>query len=194
MDLLSVLREGWARLRAALARGRPKRVGILSGVAYVLVYLFSLGHIAITPGRAAFPGAGVFTYVGLENLWRQRAPYNYEPVAIFQPVDGFAIFLAVPNLLLAIALGTLVALNVAVFLHGNTQSRHCGLAKSASGLVASLPAFLTGFACCAPSLVILLGAVFASSFLLFVEVAMPAAIAALILSLAWNLFRPVPGD
>ena len=160
---------------------------------YALFYLFSLGHIVVQPGRTPLPNAGVFAVVGLENLWRERAPYNFEPIAVFQPVEGFAVFLAVPNLLLAASLGVLLALSLAVAFYLFTEFRACGITGSASGILASAPAFLTGFACCAPSLAISLGAVSAASLTGLIPILMPAAFVALVVVLAWNLFRPVPG-
>jgi hypothetical protein len=185
--------DGFARLREALAPRRLKALGISIGMGYALLYLYALGHVAITPGRAAVPMDGVFRFVGFQNFWRERAPYNYEPVAILQPVEGFAVFFAIPNVVLAVTLGALVSLNVVLFVHAYLHYRHCGFARSAFGLAASLPAFLTGFACCAPSFVVLLGAVSAAAFVPFLEVVMPVAIGALFLSLGWNLFRPLSG-
>lgn len=186
------LHGAWARLGEAVARPRLKWAGILSGLGYAFVYLFSLGHLIVQPGLVVFPGRGAFFVVGLENLWRERAPWNWEPVAVFQPVEGFALFLSMPNLLLAAGLGTLLALNVTASIHLYTEARHCGLAKSASGILASAPAFLTGFACCAPTFLLALGTVSAGLFLALVPFLLPAAFAALGGALAWNLLRSLP--
>ncbi len=180
------------RFHDALARPRLKWGGILAGTAYALFYLFTLGHIVIQPGSTPLPNAGVFAVVGLENIWRERAPYNYEPIAVFQPVEGFAVFLAVPNLLLAASLGILLALSLAVAFYLFTEFRACGITGSATGILASAPAFLTGFACCAPSLAISLGAVSAASLTGLIPILMPAAFLSLGLVLAWNLLREVP--
>lgn len=193
MDPGALLRTAAGRLREALGERRIRRGAGAAGVAYLLGYLYAVGHLVITPGLRAFPGRGPFFVVGLENLWRLRAPYNWEPVAVLQPVDGIALFLSLPNLLLGSALGTLLALNLAAFVHVYLRSRQCSPARSASGLLASLPAFVTGFACCAPSFLVVLGAVSATSFLLFVQIVMPVALAALVLALLWNLVRDVPG-
>ncbi|MFQ6012496.1 MAG: hypothetical protein ACE5LS_02495 [Thermoplasmata archaeon] len=181
------------RLRGALATPRLKWGGILAGLSYALFYLFTMGHLVIQPGTTPVPNAGIFAVVGLENLWRERAPYNYEPIAVFQPVEGFAIFLAVPNLLLAASLAILLALSLTVAFYLFTELRACGLTGSASGVLASAPAFLTGFACCAPSLAISLGAVSAAGLTGLLPIFMPAAFVALGLVLGWNLLREVPG-
>ncbi len=183
--------EAVRRLRGTLASPRLRRVALLSGTAYVLLYLFSLGHLVISPGFTPFPERGVLFFIGLENLWRERAPYNFEPIGVFQPFEGFALFLAVPNLLLGAALGFLLGLNVATLVYGYTQAKACGI-RSVSGLFASVPAFLTGFACCSPTFVIILGSAFAASFLALLAWFIPAAIAALVLALAWNLLRYLP--
>lgn len=130
--------------------------------------------------------------MGFENLLRERAPYNYEPVALVQPVEGFALFLAVPNLLLAAGLSLLLGLNVTTLVFNYRHSRACGLRRSASGLLASVPAFLTGFACCTPTLVILAGASLAASVIALVQWFMPAALVALVGGLGYNLFRRLP--
>ena len=180
------------RFHGALANPRLKWAGILAGVSYAVFYLFTLGHIVIQPGSTPVPNAGVFAVVGLENIWRERAPYNYEPIAVFQPVEGFAVFLAVPNLLLAAGLGILLALSLAVAFYLFTEFRACGITGSATGILASAPAFLTGFACCAPSLALSLGAVSAASLTGLIPILMPAAFLSLALVLGWNLLRPVP--
>ncbi|MEE9600338.1 MAG: hypothetical protein V3W22_01355 [Thermoplasmata archaeon] len=184
--------EAVRRLGDALSYPRYRRIALLSGLAYALFYLYSLGHLVISPGSSPIPGGGVFTFVGFGNIWRERAPYNFEPVGIIQPFEGFAIFLAVPNLLLAATLGLLLGLNISTLVYNYNQARACGLARSFSGVFASLPAFLTGFACCTPTLVILVGASLSASVIGLLQWFMPAAMAALALALVYNLLRPLP--
>lgn len=184
--------EAWERLRGALSAPRLRRVALAAGLLYALIYLAALGHLVISPGSTPFPGEGLFTIVSTDNLWRERAPYNFEPIAVFHPVEGFALFLAVPNLLLAGTLGVLLGLNISLSMYAYATLKVCGVKGSFSGMAASLPAFLTGFACCAPTLLILIGAAFAAGFLALLPVLMPLAITALVLGLAWNLFRSMP--
>jgi hypothetical protein len=190
--LIGRMAEAWGRLRGALSQVRLRRLALLSGTVYALLYLFALGHIIISPGSTPFPGEGVFSVVSLENLWKERAPYNFEPIAVFHPFEGFAIFLAVPNLILAALLGLLLGLNISSSVHAYTAIRACGVKKSFSSVAASLPAFLTGFACCAPTFLILIGATFAAGFLALLPLFMPLAFAALVAGLGWNLLRPLP--
>ncbi len=185
----SIAAEARRRLRGSLASRRVRRLALLAGVAYTLLYLYSLGHLVLGASLPYEPGVHV---VGLENVFRERAPYSYEPVALIQPVEGFALFLAVPNLLLAAALSLLLGLNVTTLAYNYVRSRACGLGRSASGLLASVPAFLTGFACCTPTLVILVGSSLAATVIALTAWFMPAALAALAASLAYNLVRQLP--
>ncbi len=192
MNFRPPFRKAWQRLKDSLATPGLRRIALLSGLAYALLYLYSIGHIIIRPGSTPFPGRGIVSFVSLENLWRERAPYNFEPIAVFHPFEGFAIFLAVPNLLLGAFLGLLLGLNISTLVRSYTRAKACGLSQSVSGIAASVPAFLTGFACCTPSLAILLGAAFTASFVALIQWFMPAAIVALVLSLLWNLVREQP--
>ncbi|MFQ5838856.1 MAG: hypothetical protein ACE5HJ_08790 [Thermoplasmata archaeon] len=192
MKLPEAVKQGWTRLRDILSSRRMRRVALLSGLAYSFIYLFTIGHLVISPGSTPFPGEGLISLVSLDNLWKERAPYNFEPIAVFHPFQGFAIFLAVPNLLLAGFLGLLLGLNISASVHAYTQAKACGLGKSFSGIAASVPAFLTGFACCAPTFIILLGTAFAAGFVVLLQWFMPAALGALVLALAWNLLRHLP--
>jgi hypothetical protein len=192
MDAQRMAADAWNRLRDTLSTPRLRRLALLAGTAYALIYLYALGHVVISPGSNPLPGGGVFFATSLDNLWKERAPYNYEPVAAFQPVQGFVIFLAVPNLILAAILGLLLGLNIASAVHAYTAVKACGVKNSFSTLGASVPAFLTGFACCAPTFLILLGAAFAASLLALLPFFIPTAIAALLAGLLWNLMRPMP--
>lgn len=185
-EVLAAMRR---RLADSLASHRVRRLALLAGVAYALLYLFSVGHIVVGSSLPYEPGVH---FVGWENLFRERAPYNYEPVALVQPVEGFAVFLAVPNLLLAASLSLLLGLNIATLAYNYRHARACGLGRSVSGLLAGVPAFLTGFACCTPTLAILAGASLAAGVLALVQWLMPAALAALAASLAYSLLRRLP--
>lgn len=95
-----------------------RRLALLVGLAYALAYLYSVQNIVVAPGRdlalgAPVPSAAVVADWSAK-LWKPIAPFVWEPVVaihLFRPV---AIFLSPPNLLLALGLGTLVGLNVAV--------------------------------------------------------------------------------
>lgn len=185
-------REAVHRLGEIRRSRRLKALAVLSGLAYALLYLFSLGHLVFRPGMMAVPGGGLFTVTELENLWRERAPFNFEPIAVFQPVEGVALFLAVPNLLLAAGLGLLLGLNMAALVYAYGRTRACGITHTVGGLAVSVPALLTGFACCSPTFLLLLGAAFSTSFVFLVGWFLPGALAALVAVLAWNLLRTLP--
>lgn len=186
------IREALGRLSATLSSVRLRRIALLAGLSYALLYLFSLGLIVITPGNSVIPGDDRLIFVGLDGLWRERAPYNYEPMLLVEPFDGFALFIALPNYLLAALLGLLLGFNISTLVYSYQRAKACGLGHSLGGVLASVPAFLTGFACCTPTVIILLGAAFAASFVALLQWFMPAALGALGLALVWNLTRSLP--
>lgn len=109
------------------------------------------------------------------------------------PHRWVAVFLSVPNLLVALALGTLVGLNVAVALARVRVARERGgQAGSGKGLLASVPGLLTGFTCCVPTAVLALGSLAAGFTVAVIAVRpyfVPAAALALTANLLWGLRR-----
>jgi hypothetical protein len=115
----------------------------------------------------------------------------WEPIAAFYPIRSAALFLSVPNLLLALLLGTLVALNMAVAI---ARARVTLTVKKSRGVVRgflpSLPALLTGFTCCVPTIVLALGSLTATFAVAAIAIApyfLPLAAIALISNLLWGL-------
>jgi hypothetical protein len=87
-------------------------------VTFVLLYLYSVGNIVIALGAdLAFgrpiPGASVLSDWP-SKMWQPTAPFVWEPVAAVYLTRSVTLFVSVPNSLLALLLGTLVGLNMAV--------------------------------------------------------------------------------
>lgn len=125
----------------------PPIVAVLYGVGY----LYAIGDIDVIgpPAWGAFLGE-----LTPERLIAARAPFRFEPVAMVEA--GYVVLLISPlNLLLTILLTGLLAANI----HGVMYLRaHPECRVGASGTFsAAAPALFAGGACCAPSLVLLLG-------------------------------------
>jgi hypothetical protein len=95
-----------------------RRVGLWTGVAFLLLYLYSVGNIVIGPGvdlaaGRATPSAS-FAYDWTEKMWKPIAPFVWEPIAALYPIRSIALFVSVPNILLSLLLGSLVGLNLTV--------------------------------------------------------------------------------
>lgn len=121
-----------------------------------------LGYLALysaTTGAVTYlgrPGV-VFQVVGdpLDRLFQPTGFLTFEPIARVQLLGVSYLFSPI-DAALGLLLAVLVGLNLAVTYLGVVQPRACGLAPS-SGLLASIPALLSGAACCGPILFIALG-------------------------------------
>ena len=152
-----------ARIRAALSRTvaaatavfrRPDATLVVGGttLAYFLVYLYALGHLA--------PGIGGFDVTvvsgAFEKFFRpELGPFSFRPVA--RVSVGPITYLFSLNTVLGLGIAGLVGLNVGFTYLAWRQPVACGLGSSSSGLLASVPAVLSGTACCGPVVLILFG-------------------------------------
>lgn len=172
-----------------------RRIGLGVGVAFLLLYLYSVGNIVIAPGLDLAFGrpipAALVVSDWAAKMWKPIAPFVWESIAAVYPVRSVALFMSVPNLLLALLLGTLVALNMAVAI---ARVRLVVAVRRGggflSGFVAFLPALLTGFTCCVPTIVLALGSVAALFTVAAITIApyvLPLAALALAGNLLWGL-------
>jgi hypothetical protein len=149
---------GWVRRTGVASRGALRRrdaaavFGVVTLV-YLLGFLYALGDLSVRPGigtglivvedplsRAFEPGPGPFAYEGIAIVDLAIARYLFSPV----------------NLLIGLGLSALVGLNLALSYLAVTQPNSCGVGAG-TGLLASVPALLSGTACCAPVVLIVLG-------------------------------------
>lgn len=149
------LRRTAFAVRTALGRGGSRAAFALAAVGYLLGYLVAVGHLG--------PGTGRWDLFvvddPLSRAMRSTGPLAYEPVALVG-LGPLSLLLSPVNLLVGLALALLVGANVAVWFLAWRQPAACGLESSAgssAGLLAGLPALLSGAACCGPVLLIALG-------------------------------------
>ena len=108
-------------------------------------------------------------------------PLSFTPVAT---VDiGPLTYLFSLNSIIGLAIAVLVGLNLAVTYLAWTQPTACGLGQSSSGVIASLPAVLSGTACCGPVVLIVLGIQASSVLLTAFQFLLPVAVVMLVGSL-----------
>lgn len=144
------------KTRAATALTVRRRDGRLVAVAvtvgYLLVYLWALGQLA--PGLG---GVGVSVVdAPLSKLFRPSlGPLSFTSVARVQL--GPLTYLFSLHSILGLGLATLVGLNVGLTYLAWTQPTACGLGRSSTGFLASVPAVLSGTACCGPVVLIVFG-------------------------------------
>lgn len=126
-------------------------VGVVT-VGYLLVYLRALGHLA--PGFGGYSVAVVSDPLG--TLLRPAlGPFSFTPLARVQV--GPVTYLFSFNSVIGAALSVLVGLNLGLTYLAWRQPEACGIGKSSTGVLASVPAVLSGTACCGPVVLIVLG-------------------------------------
>lgn len=137
----------------ATLRRRDARLvfGLVTAV-YLLVYLRIMGHLA--PGLGGYGVSVVADPVG--SFFRpELGPLTFTPVARIGL--GPVTYLFSLNTVIGLGIAVLVGLNLALTYVLWTQPKACGVGKSSSGILASLPALLSGTACCGPIVLIVLG-------------------------------------
>jgi len=108
---------------------------------------------------------------------------SFEPVALFE--IGVATYLFSLNTFLGLGIAVLVGLNLAVTYLAWKQPKACGIGSSSSGLLAGLPALLSGAACCGPIILIIFGIQASTTIMTVFQWLIPAAVVLLLGSLLW---------
>lgn len=171
-----------SRTRAATAltlRRRDARL-VVAGVTvgYLLVYLWAIDHLA--------PGLGGYGVTVVEDplgkfLRPELGPLSFTPIAVV--TVGPITYLFSFNTAIGLGLSLLVGLNLGLTYLAWTQPKACGVGQSSAGILASLPAVLSGTACCGPVVLIVLGIQASGVLLTAFQWLLPAAILLLLGSL-----------
>lgn len=179
-------------LSDALRARRRRWVALAVFAVYLLVYLLAIQNIVLSFGTdlrrfVAIPSLQVVPD-WTTRVFKQIAAFYFEPVMAIYPVNHVTILVSPVNLAMGALLGALVGINVAVALHLIREARTCRR-RAFGGLLGALPGFLTGFACCVPTVALVLGAQFTVALIALRSYFFPIALGALLLSLAWNVRR-----
>ncbi|WP_236544844.1 hypothetical protein [Salinirussus salinus] len=175
------LKTALSRTRAATALTLRRRDSLLvvAGVTvlYLLGYLWAIGDLA--PG---FGGYGlVLAADPLGTLFRTTSGFlSFAPVALVRA--GPLAYQASLNTLVGLTLALLVGLNLGLTYLTRKQPAACGL-ESSAGVLAGIPALLSGTACCGPVVLIALGIQASGVLLTAFQVLLPAAAIILVGSL-----------
>jgi len=145
---------------------------------YLLAYLWAIGHLA--------PGLGGFEVVVVDGAAGQfftqaRGPLAFRPVA--RVSLGPLTYLFSLNTVVGLGIATLVGLNLALSYLAYTSPRACGVGSQSAGLLASVPALLSGSACCGPVVLLVLGIQASGVLLTAFQLLLPVAVLALLASL-----------
>ena len=172
-------RQTAVAIRGALSR-RDGRVTLLSvSVAYLAVYLVGLGYLGLGPW-------GFDLSVVSDPLARAtqlRSPFQWEPIALVVagPVE---LLLSPLNVALGSLIAVLVGTNLAVSVVAYRGPSACRLGPGA-GAAAGLPGLLSGFACCGPTILLVVGLQASATVLTVFQWLVPLTVVALVGTLLW---------
>lgn len=170
-------RTGTATL-FALRRRDAGLVFAATSAVYLTVYLWMIDHLG--PGLGD-TGLTVVADPLAKFLQPELGPFSFTPIA--RLTVGPVTYLFSFNTILGGTLAVLVGLNLALTYLVWLQPKACGLGRSSSGFLASIPALLSGTACCGPVVLILLGIQASSTLLTAFQFLLPVSAVLLVGSL-----------
>lgn len=175
-DDAGVLARTIAALGAAGSRWDSRLVFVSVSMAYLALYLLTVGDLSVGTG-----GAGSLTIRTADDLSRVFASlgfFRFDAIAVvsFGPVT----YLFSPlNGLIALVLSSLVGANFALTYLGLVQPRACGL-ESSTGVLAGFPALLSGAACCGPTILLVIGVQASATLITGFQLLVPLAVVMLV--------------
>lgn len=172
-------RNTWRAVRGALGRRDGRMVFVLAVAGYLVAYLVGIGHLDWKTGGTTV----VVVDDPLARATEQMAPYQYEPVALVA-AGPFELLFSPLNVLLGLGLGLLVGVNLAVSWVAYRSPASCGL-RSGAGVVAGVPALLSGVACCGPAILLVFGLQATAGLIAAFQWLVPLSVALLLATLLW---------
>lgn len=175
----TLVRQTATAIRGTLSRpdGRVTVGGV--GTLYFVLYLVGIGQLGL--GEWGFAIDTVADPIA--RMTQLRGPFQWESVAlvVLGPVE---LLVSPVNIALGGTLATLVGVNIGVSLIAYRGPTSCRLGPGA-GTVASLPGLLSGFACCGPTILLVIGVQASTSILTAFQWLLPVTAAMLIGTLLW---------
>lgn len=180
-----IVSDYFREIKLVFTHRRSKLVALGIGIGYLVFYLVATSVLVFTVNP--LPTGIQISNQWPELLFRQRAPFNWEPIGLVS-LGFIQLFLALPNIAFGVLIAVLVGVNIAVSAYTYSVRNVCRINPSSSVLAAA-PALLTGVACCGPTLLISLGLASATVTVAFVSILpflLPLALVGLVASLFWS--------
>lgn len=184
--------EGRSRTRVAVAvaLGRRDGLAVTIGTASAYLILYPLATRSLVSGGDSLDL--IVAEEPLTLLFRRTGFLSFEPIALLDL--GVARLLIAPiELLVAGGIAVLVGLNLSLSYLAWRQPAACGISPSV-GMVAAVPALLSGSACCAPIFLIVLGIQASGLVVAALDVLIPLSVLLLVASLLLMSRRVEPSD
>lgn len=184
-------------VRLTVTRPDALLAGFLAATAYLLGYLWAIDRLSfLSWSDGGF--SSVVVERPLERAFERTGPFAFEPIAL---VDVGILRLLVSPIDVAIGslLAVLVGLNLALAYLAIVRPAACGIAdrtktdaSAGAGLVAAVPALLSGTACCAPTILLALGIGASGTLLTVLPWLLPIGIGLLLVALVVVADRVAP--
>lgn len=182
-----VRRTGFT-IRVSIGRLDGRLTLVAVAILYFIAYNAGLRHLGLRGDDGATIGSEptadiVVVSDPLGVLTRQVAPFQYEPVALVTlgPIE----YLFAPvNAAIGLGLATLVGVTLAVSVVAWRGPSACRIGAGA-GAAAGIPGLLSGFACCGPTLLLVIGVQASAGLLAVMQWFLPLAVLGLLTTLLW---------
>ena len=180
-------RETRSALRVTFSRRDGVAIVVTVSFLYLVAYLWAIGHLA--------PGLGGFDVAVVERplakfFQPELGPFSFTPVA--RVAIGPLTYLASANTVIGGVVAVLAGLNLGLTYVAWRRPKSCGFARSSAGVLASVPAILSGTACCGPVILLALGIQASGLLVATLQWLLPASILLLVGSLLLVAQRVAP--
>lgn len=176
-------------IRWTFASRRAWAVALGLLLAYAALYLLIAKALVIDP-EAHFSRFGPLPSLVLSSLSVRSLTSWLDPLFVLYASDAVVIAPSFPAILTVLVLGALVGANGAMAVEAFIRRPPaCATGGGPWWIAAVLPSFLASFSCCAPTVLLLLGAGAAGAVISVIPFVVPIAAALLLGSLAWSARR-----
>ena len=190
--LIGLVRRTAFAVRVSLTRRDGRATFGIVGAVYFVLYGVGLGHLGRRGGGAVRRrvGGGSAPLVDLfvvsdplATATRRVAPFQYEPIALVSAGPVEYLFAPV-NAAIGVGLALLVGVTLAVSAVAWRGPSACRIGAGA-GAVAGLPGLVSGFVCCGPTILLVIGIQASAGLLGVLQWFLPLAVASLLVTLLW---------
>lgn len=173
--------SSWRKLNHILNIPFYRRLTAGLAAVYLILFLFALRDIT-------FGGTGIRVLTAdWSRMFDRTGTMTFEAIAQLT-LPGLTIVFSPLNVLIGTTLSILAGLNLAITYIAYKQPRACRFNRS-TGLLASLPALVAGGACCAPTIILILGLQVSSLFMTTFQILIPVSLVLLVVTLKLILDR-----
>lgn len=172
------LRRTGGAIRLVAGRWDTRALAVGVGLVYLVGYSLAVGDLALT-GQGGV--SLVIVDAPLDRALQPIGYFSFEPIASLE-AGPFAYLFSPIDAALAVVLAALVGVNLALTYLSVVEPRACGL-ESSLGVLAAVPALLSGAACCGPLVLLAVGVQATGVLVTGVQLLLPLAVGLLLASL-----------